>query len=1247
MFKHRIQKLSVLLFHVFICINLLAQNTETKSDMSFDFGFTRGRNINIWPLFKKYKDSEKKELQILFPLFSKMSNYSLQTKHSHLLPIFISDSTKYSNDIRLFSFYYPSVFHFEITRNSKSYKFLELAPKITCLGISRNSKGLLLENNLFFFLWYKHDTTENKTRLVAFPLYWYNSSSYDTSQLFLPFYYKYTSKYKSQLNIALLYNYIRNYNEIKQSFFPIWWSSREYWDTDTLKRTTIFPIYWSTKDKSTNNKTYFPFVYYRNKNNFKHLTIFPLFSLGHSKDFTKRYFNIYPFYWSNKNKVTTNKTFFPFIFSLKNSTYQSFTFFPLFSKGISRDSSINHFVVSPLFWHLKSSDKTSNIVFPLWWSKTSFLKNDTTKSKTLFPIFWFEKSKNASKLSIFPCIFKTKNQYNSSFTIFPFYTLWKTADMDSSYQAFIPFYFHKKIPNTDIKYIFPVIKLSKYFLKDDTIKQSMVFPCYWSFKSKIKNNKILFPIFYSLSNKQNTSLTILPLFSIGHSKDSTKKYFDILPVFWYYKSKERNNTILFPIWWSIDKYLKNDTIKKRIVFPFVWMEKSSSKNNLIVFPFVYKFNNHNRKSLTVFPFYSKWKSYLNDSCFWTIFPIYWHIKDSRINQHIVFPIYWHTVLSKSKDTIRKTSFIPFYWSTKSRNKNNTIVFPMVYSLKDSTKKSLTVFPFFSKGITSDSSKKYLNIFPFWWQQQNKYQLSKVLFPLWWQFDNFNKHDTIKTRTVFPFYWSTHSKSENNTILFPIVFNLKNEFERTLTIIPFFSKGKSADSSKNYLTVFPIWWQQKNKFQSSSVLFPLWWKYDYFYKHDTIKTRTAFPFFWSKKSKTDNNTTLFPFVFKLKNENNSSLTVLPFFSKGNTANSKKKYLAIFPFWWSNTEVTLYDTLIHKTFIPFFWSLKSNHHNSVIIFPLFKHTKTSDYKSNILFPIFKNEVTYSKNDTTFKTSLFPIYWSKRSKDVNNTVLFPILYKFKDRDYKSLTVFPLFSKGQSLIDNSKYLILTPLAGIIQSKQKVHSYLFPIFNYKRENTKTQTSVFLFLYRRKTDLNYSKTSILWPICEKEKSKNFSSFRIAPIIWYAKTDTSKMFSIQPFQYSYKSDTRKTFMLFWFLYRYNNVFDKSISHDILWKFFNSEHCSNGEFETRFLYLLYANSDKDGKQEKSIFPFYHYVNNANGDKTVSVFFGFYNYFKQYKSELKAFYEEERIFWLIRLRSNYDKLKQEGKVTDFKRR
>jgi hypothetical protein len=70
-------------------------------------------------------------------------------------------------------------------------------------------------------------------------------------------------------------------------------------------------------------------------------------------------------------------------------------------------------------------------------------------------------------------------------------------------------------------------------------------------------------------------------------------------------------------------------------------------------------------------------------------------------------------------------------------------------------------------------------------------------------------------------------------------------------------------------------------------------------------------------------------------------------------------------------------------------------------------------------------------------------------------------------------------------------------------------------------------------------------------------------------------------------------------------------------------------------------KRGVVEKSLFPIYHKREDAKGNKSLSVFFYFYNKFQRRLETSNDFYRESRIFWFIRLRSNYGQLKREGKL------
>jgi hypothetical protein len=875
------------LLFVLFSNNIFSQGDTIRKNLSFDFGITRGRNINFWPIYREFKNSEKRELQILYPIFSKTINYNTKSTHFYILPFLINDSSSLGVDKRIFSFYYPSILHFQSRTLSDTYinsfRFIELAPNISCLGISRSPNGLYVDNNLFFFIWYKRDISSDNTRLILFPTYWYFSNKNDTTRLFIPFYYKRTSLYDKRLNIALLYNYEKTRYGYNNVFFPFYWKSKRYLLNDTINKNTLFPIYWSIK----NNE---------------------------------------------------------------------------------------------------------------------------------------------------------------------------------------------------------------------------------------KNNKILFPVVYSLKNQSYRSLSVLPLFSEGHSTDLAERHFDLLQIYWYFKNKEGTTNVVFPLWLSTKRYFENDTINRRTIFPIYWSESSNTRKNDIFFPIVYKLRNQYRQSLTVAPLFSYGHSVDWSNRYFTITPLYWHINQSSIKKVILFPLFWSSRLYLLNDTINKNKLFPIYWSVKNNEKNNKILFPVVYSLKNQSYRSLSVLPLFSEGHSTDLAERHFDLLQIYWYFKNKEGSTNIVFPLWLSNKRYYENDTINRRTLIPIYWSESSNTKKNDIFFPIVYKLKNQYRQSLTVAPLFSYGHSVDWGSRYLVITPLYW---------------------------------------------------------------------------------------------------------------------------------HINQLNIKKDILFPLFWSSRLNLLNDTINKNTLFPIYWSTKSKEKNNTVLFPLFLGLRNQFYESFTFFPVFSVGHSPSINKTHLMITPIAGLFKSQDKMSAFIFPIYNLKKTKDETKSSILYFLYRKQTKFNYSKTSVIWPICERLKQENYSYLRIAPVVWYKKTDTSKMFSIQPIYYYYKNDYRKTFILSWFLYKYENKKDNSVSNSILWKLYDTKKYTNGDFENRFLYLVYANIDKNGKRETSVLPIYHNVKYANGDKSKSVCLSFYNYIKQFIPEINDFYEEERVFWFVRLRSNYAKLKSEGKGEYLKRK
>lgn len=1391
--KFFITIITIGLFILFIPTEVYCQKDSVSANLSFDLGITRSGNINLWPVFRKFKDTTHSELQIVYPLFSKKKTFDPRSKHIQILPLIIKDSNSLGNDNRYISLFYPSLFRFQkqTISNTKtsSFKFLELAPYISCIGVSRSPDGLSLENNIFFFIWYKRNILLKKTQLTVFPVYWYNSDTYHSSNVLFPIFWNFkkygetdtlkkttlfplywstktrdknnkilfplvyslkdkdsssltvipffsaghsTDLTRKYLNIFPVYFFSKTKDRSYNVLFPVFWNNNTFLPDDTVRKNTIFPLYWSTKSRDKNNKIFFPFVYRLKDKEFSSLTVFPILSAGHSTDRSRKYFNmfmlywhslnrersrdivfplywstnkfksddtikkinIFPLYWSVKSKMQDNRVLFPLVYSFQNQHYSSLTLFPLFSYGHSGDSVKKYFAITPLYIHSENKNRVKDNILLLFWNSKRFLQNDTILRSTLFPLYWSTKSRGKNNKMLLPFVFSLKNKDYSSFTVFPLLSYGKSSNSNSGYFAITPLYWHVNKPGLRKDIFIPLFWNSCRFINNDTIRKSTIFPLYWSVKNKEKNNHVLIPLIYSLKCKDYSSFTVFPFFSYRKSSNSNYGYFAITPLYWHLNKPALRKDIFFPLFWNSCRFVNNDTISKSIIFPLYWSTKSREENNKMLLPFVFSLKNKDYSSFTLLPFFSAGHSQDKSKRHFDIFPVYWHNVTKSGTRDVVFPLWWSKSQYIQDDTLRKSTLFPLYWSVKNKDKNNHVIIPLIYSLKYKDYSSLTVFPLFSHGKSSNSNSGYFVITPLYWHLNKPGLRKDIFFPLFWNSCRFTNNDTIRKSTLFPLYWSTKSREENNKVIFPIVYSLKNKDFKSFTIAPVFSSGHSTDMTNRYLNVFPLYWHSRTSESDYDAVFPLWWNIKTYTADDTIRNITLFPLYWSVESREKNYSILFPLIYNIKNSYYRSLTVFPLFSSRHATGSNNGYMAVtplywhlhkadrkkdvfFPLLWCSKRVIDNDTLRKITLFPVYWSVKYRETNNNIFIPLIYSLKNKDYRSLTVLPLFSSRKAntsnrgylaitpfywhfdrinkkkdmfcllfwnireYTKDDTIRKTKLFPVYWSMKKKDESFNLLLPILLSSKDKKYSTFTIFPLFSAGHSSARDNKYFMLTPFFGHFKNPDKSNTFLFPLFNYIKTKEETKSSWFLFVYRKTKKLNYSKTSVLWPICERLKDEGHKYFRIAPVVWYNKTDTSRMFSIQPFHYSYKNEKKKSLVLGWFLYKYENIAGSSVSNDILWKLFNTERYSNGDYETRFLYFVYANIDKQDKREVSVLPFYHKVIYPNGDRSKSVFFGMYNYFKQYKPELKESYEEERIFWFIRLRSNYAKLKSEGKA------
>jgi hypothetical protein len=174
---------------------------------------------------------------------------------------------------------------------------------------------------------------------------------------------------------------------------------------------------------------------------------------------------------------------------------------------------------------------------------------------------------------------------------------------------------------------------------------------------------------------------------------------------------------------------------------------------------------------------------------------------------------------------------------------------------------------------------------------------------------------------------------------------------------------------------------------------------------------------------------------------------------------------------------------------------------------------------------------------------------------------------------------------------------------------------------------------------------VAWPLVQHIKGNNYSYFHAAPIIWYKKSDSMNYFSIQPLFFNQKTNEFKRFQLLWQLYSYRNTFNTKTTHSFLWRAFYNTQYTNGDYENRLLYKVYVNNKKDSSTEKTLLPLYSIEKQKNGDYYKGYFLSIYQKTKTQIPNTNHYYLEEKIFWFLRLRSNFNYLKQNGIVTDRK--
>lgn len=876
------------------------------------------------------------------------------------------------------------------------------------------------------------------------------------------------------------------------------------------------------------------------------------------------------------------------------------------------------------------------------------------KNVYLWPIIKKNKNDKEKDLQIAFTLLQNKRDYvehSKHFHILPI--IWKDSTPQSNdlrlfstyYPSVIRFYKenNKQLKSFRLLEIAPEINALEITKNQDgTFLKNNLFFFLWSKNDVIsgKSYFVLFPIFWHYNYPKYNTTSLLPLFYYHKQKRLDESILTVTPLFWKTKSETTSQTLLLPLFYHL-KYRNGSSFKiKTSLYPIYFRNFSNKANNTTILPIWWKFENRRYKSFTLFPLFSYGKSkdtirmgkhlaltpfYLKytekeNYKFRMIFPIWFNAKNLSYENNLILPVYWFSHKGSSYYEKTNRHIFPFYFYYKSYYKENYSIFPIVWRFKSDHYKSFTLFPLFSTGISKDSTKKHFAITAFYWHYRSKNKVRDILLPIWWKTKYQYPKDTSYTNVVFPFYWHSKEKEKSYDVFFPIYWRYKKPWYQSITIMPFFSKGHNPTKESRHIAVTALYWkfvEPRNTFQ---FLFPVFWKNNSYYSYDTSSFTTLFPIYWRYINHDKFYTHVFPIFYKYKDKYKRYIHVVPFYSSSydSLLNKRKKMISLVYWNYQRTWHYRNDTI------------KSN---STFVFPIWFNHKEKYYFTDI------------KTTTKFQV-LFPLYFRIKDGDLNFRSYFPIYFYNDKRKYKTLTVFPIFSKGKSPDNDINHLIVTPLYWHYEKFGAKRTLMLPLFNTYNDNFKTKkVNILGFLFRYKKIDFLKRTDIVFPFIRNISDSNYKYFHLAPIIWYSHSDKKSMFSIQPVYYQSKNDSTSYYQFCWQLFTYKKHINQYKSYNILWKLMNYKRFTNHDHEFRLVHLLFATIDKNKTKEYSLFPFYYYSKDDNNNKSLSLFFSFYSKFQRKIKNSNEFYKEQKIFWFLRIRSNYNSLKERGIINSRK--
>jgi hypothetical protein len=1009
-------------------------------------------------------------------------------------------------------------------------------------------------------------------------------------------YYKSLDKNELRLDIAaslFRHEYNRSFAGTHDHFFPFYWMSGIGKDYDARFFSLYYPSLVRYGTGRDNSLFYFSFL--------ELAQYISAMSFMKSKDglFTRN--NLFFLLWSKNDRALMESylVFFPLLWMFENKAGSSCTVFPLYSSGTYNDKKEEFKAITPLYWHFSSPSGSRRTLFPLWWDRETFFNNDTARSRLVLPVYWHDQDRDQNYRVLFPLFWYLRDEDYFSQTLLPLYSFGHATDSSAGHRVISPLFWHIYENNSTSTLLAPFWYRKKSIDSLDTTTTDFFTPCYWTKQSLTENNRAVIPFFWRFNNNERQSTTLLPFFSYGSAPHDSTSHLVLSPLFWHFAQSRGYSTAFFPLLWNRRLVQEKDTSSLFLIFPLYVSLLKNSDYMRIIFPLLWVYGDEQYRSWTIPPLLSYGSSPDRHQNHLILSPLLWNINRSEYSFSTLFPVWWHKTTRQEGDTLSTSFLLPLYWSRLGTNDTSRVFLPLLWIFNSKQYHSFTFAPFYSRNRSLVSTESIEMITPLFWRSTLDFERHVTLFPLWWHSVHWNSIDTTTTDFIVPSYWSKSNASTDNHVLFPVYWRLKDRAYESTTFFPLVSWGATPTGDTHHLMLSLLYWRFIDSFSIRNRIYPFWWQSTVWHGRDTTRTNVLFPLYLSLHNFRDHVHIGFPLFWSFYSSSYHSLTLLPIFSYGATPHHDETHF-------------MAGTLFYRFYSP-------------------------NGFSNTLFPIWWQKTRYYGKDTIKSHIIFPLYWSKHDKDERYRIFFPLYWDLHNRLYSSCTLAPLFSCGTSADRSTSHTVITPLFWNFAHAKNRKQFLIPLYHYSRSyDFKYSFNILLFLYRYNRLNTWKSNDFIWPIGNMTLDEQYRYFRLSPVIWYKKSPNSGYFSVQPFFYYGRDSFSNYFNIFWKLYEHQHTYAVMKSRRVFFNALFWNRYENGDFETRFLYEAYANIMKNGSKEKAVFPFYHSASKGDGERNISVFFGVYKYIRRRHPESNRFYQEDKIFWFIRLRSNYNKIK-----------